>query len=126
VHDRALLRLHLSAADVFAFPSRHEGFPVAPMEAMACGVPVVATPAGGVPDILDRGEEAGGVIVPHESVDELAAGLERYLEDVDRASRVGAAGRARAQANFSLSAVGRQLRDFMVGRGLQLRETGHA
>src|SRR5439155_7288893 len=52
VNERAFITRFLTAADVYVFPSRHEGFPVAPVEAMACGLPLVACDAPGVPDIL--------------------------------------------------------------------------
>ena len=64
VLDRARIRTFLSAADVYAFPSRHEGFAVAPLEAMACGLPIVAADAPGVPDLLACGEACGGIMVP--------------------------------------------------------------
>jgi glycosyltransferase involved in cell wall biosynthesis len=58
------MRQYLSVADVYVFPSRHEGFPVAPLEAMACGLPIVAAYAPGICDILSEGEESGGLVVP--------------------------------------------------------------
>ncbi len=54
--DRAVVRRRLAASDVFVFSSRHEGFAVTPMEAMACGRPIVASDATGVADLL-AGEE---------------------------------------------------------------------
>ncbi len=61
--DRSLIRHWLSAADAYVTTSRIEGMPVAPLEAMACGLPVVATDAQGLPDILANGEESGGLMV---------------------------------------------------------------
>ena len=57
------IRLWLSAADVYVTASRTEGMPVAPLEAMACGLPVVASDAQGLPDILTDGEASGGLVV---------------------------------------------------------------
>ena len=62
VQDRARMRSILSAADVYAFPSRHEGLPVSPLEAMACGVPVVGADATGVADVVGD----AGVVVPRD------------------------------------------------------------
>jgi glycosyltransferase involved in cell wall biosynthesis len=64
VLDRELLWQCLSAADVCTLPSRREGFPVAALEAMACGRPLVATDVRGIGEILDGGEQAGGLVVP--------------------------------------------------------------
>lgn len=114
VHDRAELRRYLSAADVYAFASRHEGFPVAVLEAMACGLPVVAADCQGIPDILEGNEAAGGLIVPREDATALARGLARLLDDNEFARRLGENARARAEARFSLEAVGKELRAFML------------
>lgn len=122
VHDRRVLRLHLSAADVFAFPSRREGFPVAPMEAMACGVPVVGADAPGVPDILEGGEASGGIVVPRGDPAAFALALGRVLDDPTLARRLGARARERAEACFSLEAVGTQLAAFLRARGLRAAE----
>lgn len=64
VRDRTAIQRYLSAADVYTLSSRHEGFPVAPIEAMCCSLPVVAADAPGVPDILEGGEASGGLVVP--------------------------------------------------------------
>jgi glycosyltransferase involved in cell wall biosynthesis len=113
VLDRDRMRLHLSAADVHAFPSRHEGFPVAPVEAMACGLPLVASDAPGIPDILEGGEEHGGIMVPRDDADSFAAALGALLDDPLRAQDLGRRARARAEQSFSLAAVGNQLRSFL-------------
>jgi starch synthase len=117
VRDRTVLRRYLSAADVYTLTSRREGFPVAPIEAMACGLPVVAVDAPGMPDILDGGEAAGGLVVPRGDVDALAKALGRALDDPAWCHEVGQSARARAHGHFSLEAVGAQLRDFLARRG---------
>src|SRR5262249_42962211 len=81
VHARGAIRRYLSAADVYAFASRHEGFPVALIEAMACSLPVVAADAQGVPDILEGGEASGGLVVPRNDAAELALALSRVLDN---------------------------------------------
>jgi glycosyltransferase involved in cell wall biosynthesis len=114
VQDRALLRRHLAAGDVFAFPSRHEGFAVAPLEAMACGLPVVAADAPGIPDLLAGGEASGGVIVPRGDSAAFAAALGRALDDVAWARATGVRARRRVEEACALDSVGRRLRDFLL------------
>jgi glycosyltransferase involved in cell wall biosynthesis len=109
VTDPAVVRRQLAAADVFVFPSRHEGFAVAPMEAMACGRPVVARNATGVADLLGRGERAGGVVVPRGDPKALAAALGRLLDDRALAGRLGEAARRRVVEHYSLETVGLML-----------------
>lgn len=117
VHDRDTLRGYLSAADVYAFASRHEGFPVAPLEAMACGLPVVAADAQGLPDILAGGEADGGILVPRGDAAALAVALGRLLDDEPLARELGRRARRRAEACFSYEAVGPQLRAFLSRGG---------
>lgn len=114
VLDRDRLRRYLAVADVYAFPSRHEGFPVALVEAMAAGLPPAAAAAPGVPDILGAGDLAA-CMVPREAPAALAAALGRLLDDPNERARLGAAARERAVEAFSLEAVGAQLRQFLVG-----------
>ena len=113
VHDRATIRRYLSAADIYAFPSRHEGFAVSPLEGMGCGLPVVAADAQGVPDMLEGGEVSGGLIVPRGNAAELALALGRLLDDVAWSRELGKRARCRVEASFSLEVVGRQLRAFL-------------
>jgi glycosyltransferase involved in cell wall biosynthesis len=113
VLDREELWRYLSASDVYCLASRHEGFAVAPIEAMSCGLPVVATDVSGVRDLLDGGEAGGGLIVPPEDPQSLAAALQRLLDDDTLAKELGRRARIRAEQEFSLQAVGLRLRRFL-------------
>src|SRR5262249_12588920 len=113
VQDRTAIRRFLSAADVYVFPSRHEGFPVAPIEAMACSLPVVATDANGISDILEGGEASGGLVVPRDNAKELALALGRVLDDEAWGRELGRQARSRVETSFSLEAAGKQLRTFL-------------
>jgi glycosyltransferase involved in cell wall biosynthesis len=107
--DREIVRRRLAASDVFVFPSRHEGFAVAPMEAMACGRAVVACDAPGVADLLAGGERSGGVVVPPKKPRALAKELGRMLDDRVLASRLGEAARRRMEERYSPEAIGSAL-----------------
>jgi starch synthase len=113
VFERRQLWSYLAAADVYTITSRREGFAVAVLEAMACGLPVVASDAPGVADVLPRGEVDGAIIVPREDASSLAAALLRLIDDTDLARRLGAVARRRVDHEFSLEAVGQQLRQFL-------------
>lgn len=114
VHNCDEIRRYLSAGDVYAFPSRHEGFPVAPIEAMACELPVVAADAPGVADILERGEASGGLLVPVGDAAAFALALGRILDNEAWGRELGERASRRAQACFALEAVGEQLRAFIL------------
>ena len=114
VSDRAELRRYLAAGDVYAFPSRHEGFAVAPLEAMACGLPLVAADAQGIGDLLARGLDDGGIVVPRGDAAALADALGRVLDDPELARLLGARARARVTACCSYEVVGRRLRALFV------------
>ena len=90
----------LARADVFALSSRSEGAPVSILEAMAAGLPVVASSVGGVPELVADGET--GLLVPPGDPAAMAAALGRLLEDVDLRRRLGAAGRDRALRCFDV------------------------
>lgn len=109
VTDRDLIRTWLSAADVYVAASRIEGMPVAPLEAMACGLPVVATDAQGLSDIFIDGELSGGIVAPKDNPGELAAAIGRVRNDPGLRDRMAQAGRRRVEQHFSVQSVGRQL-----------------
>lgn len=113
VRDRNAIQQYLSAADVYTLPSRKEGFPVAPLEAMACGLPIVAADAAGISDILEEGEASGGLVVPRENPQALALALGRVLDDEVWRRELGKRARSRAQECFSLEIIGKQLRDIL-------------
>ena len=93
-------------ADVFALSSDFDNSPNAMLEAMASGLPVVATEAGGIREFLGAG---GGLVVPRGDAAALAKALERYLTDAAWARAVGAHNRRIASADFSWPASARQL-----------------
>jgi glycosyltransferase involved in cell wall biosynthesis len=106
--DREVVRRQLAASDVFVFPSRHEGFAVAPMEAMACGRAVVACDAPGIADLLE-GERSGGILVKRKKGRALARHLGRVLDDGELAQQLGEAGRRRIEEHYSPQAIGGSL-----------------
>jgi starch synthase len=83
--------------------------PVAPLEAMACGLPVVCSRAQGLPDIFALGETHGGIVVPCDDAEAIAGALRRLQREPSLASALGAAGRARVEDRFALAAVGSSL-----------------
>jgi glycosyltransferase involved in cell wall biosynthesis len=115
VLDKERVAAYLGAADLYAFPSRQEGFPVAPIEAMAMGLPVVAAAAPGVAEIAPGGEASGVVVVPCDDGEAFTAALSALLEDADRRAELAGRARRRAADAFSLEAVGRQLRAALLG-----------
>jgi len=106
IGDRSQMRRFLSSADLYVFPSRGEGQPSAPLEAMACGLPVVAADANGVPDIFEDGEASGGVVVPRGNAPALADAMVDVLRDPARRQRLAMPAQARVADAFSLEAVG--------------------
>lgn len=92
----------LADARLFVLSSRYEGMPNALLEAMAQGLPAVATAVGGVAEVMTDGE--AGVIVPPEDPAALAGAIAGLLSDDQRAARLGQAARARIQERFTVAA----------------------
>ena len=100
IDDRAAF---FAEADLFVLSSRVEPFGIVLIEAMAHGVPVVATRTAGPLDILSHGET--GLLVACENVDEMGAALKHLLDDADQAKHLGAAGRASVLERWSFEVV---------------------
>ena len=93
----------LEAADLFVLPSRSEGQPNALIEAMAMGLPSVATRVGGVPEVVSDGEEA--LLVPPEAPDALATACVSVLTSPSLGRRLGEAARSRARRERDVRAM---------------------
>ena len=99
-----------SALDILVLPSRttkswKEQFGRVLIEAAACGVPVVGSDSGAIPEVIGQGENAMGLISPEADVAALAAALIRLQLDSDLAQRLGTTGARRARAEFSWKRV---------------------
>ena len=91
----------LASADAFVLPSLSEGLPLALLEAMFAGLPIIATRVGEVPAALADG--AAGLLVEPGRPDELAAAIDRILSDAELAHTLGTRARARALAEFDVA-----------------------
>jgi L-malate glycosyltransferase len=89
----------LAAADIFAFPSMSEALPNAVLEAMAAGLPIVASRVGGIPELISHGRT--GLLVAPGDPAALAANLLRVMNEDGLAARLGEAARVAAEARYS-------------------------
>ena len=97
----------LAALDVAVISSDYEGAPLAVIEFMAAGLPVVATRVGGIPDLIDDGEQ--GLLVPRRDPAALADAIAGLLADPGRARAIGEAGRRRQRAEFDIDVAVRTI-----------------
>jgi glycosyltransferase involved in cell wall biosynthesis len=92
----------LAEADIFCFPSFHEAFPMAVLEAMATGLPIVATRVGAVADAVQDG--SGGELVPPGDIREMASALRRLIINPRLRREFGAFNQERFQEKYTLLA----------------------
>lgn len=97
----------LAGASVFVLPSHWEGQPIAILEAMAAGLPVVSTTVGATPDVVR--DEVDGLLVPPHAPQRLAAALLELVGDPAKRARMGASARVRARERFDRPVLRRAL-----------------
>lgn len=105
VDDDRIVELY-AQAEAAVVPSLYEGFSLPAIEAMACGVPLVATTGGALPEVVGRHLETALLVRPNDPED-LAAALRQALGDAQLRGRLGAAGRARVLERFTWAATAR-------------------
>jgi glycosyltransferase involved in cell wall biosynthesis len=93
----------LPGADAFILSSKREGVPMSILEAMAAGLPVIATKVGGIPEVIKDGQN--GILVPPEDQNSLANAICRILDDPGFAANLGSRARTTVEENYSIQAV---------------------
>jgi len=98
---------YMNASDIFVFPSWAEGLPNAVTEASACGMPIVATHVGGVPEVVEDGRT--GLLVDPKDPVALEAKIDRLLSNPDEARAFALAAREKVESEFNYNRNGRML-----------------
>lgn len=101
ISDNCTLAAAYSAADVFVIPSRQDNLPNTVLESMACGTPVVGFDTGGIPDMIEPGEN--GYLAPVGDSEALAEQLRRILEDDEGRHAMGERARQTILSRYTLS-----------------------
>jgi glycosyltransferase involved in cell wall biosynthesis len=110
----------LSAADVFAFPSLYEGLPVALLEALALGIPAVASD---IPEIREVTSDRGAYLVPPADPGALAQAISAILEDAALAARLAEEGRRQIRDRFDLIGTTRRFEEVLAAASHSRRRT---
>lgn len=100
IDDPQAVAKYQQAADLYVHAARAENMPLAPIEAMACGTPVVATAIGGLPEIIDDGRT--GVLTPPQDPVALADAIASLIDDPVRLRSMGDAARRKAVSRFDI------------------------
>jgi L-malate glycosyltransferase len=104
----------LAESDVFVLPSRSEAFPNGAIEAMAAGLPVVASRVGGLLDLVDEGRT--GLLVPPDDPAALASAIESLVVSPARAAAIGAAARDEVARRYSFDRMVRSFEDLFLSQ----------
>ena len=113
----------VAAADVYLQPSREEGLPLALVEAVALGVPVVATAVNGIPEVVEH--DVTGLLVPPDDAGALAAAIDRLLDDPELGRRLARAAADRIRPDHDLATTGATMAQ-LYRRALERRLTARA
>jgi len=103
--SESLLPQYYSAADIFAFPSLKEGYPLVCLEAMACGTPVVATQLKNISTLVGD----TGILVEQRNPDQLAKSIVQLLKEPTLRGRLGRRAEKRVEENFTWDKISRHL-----------------
>ena len=115
VDDKARLRRFYEQADIFVLPSRYEGFGIVLLEAMSFGLPIVATTAGAIPELVEDGVH--GLLVPADDPHSLAQAIEKLLRSPDARMKYGQNGYRFAQSRarfYGWEAVGERIMSHLL------------
>ena len=104
--DKTEIRACYEKANLFIFPSRHEGMPNAVLEAMASGLPVIATEIAGSEELVVHNET--GLLVPADDVDALTTAIQTLITDETMRKQMGKASRQKVAAEYSWASVAAQ------------------
>ena len=105
-------RVAFEQADIFVHPTYNDCLPLVLLEAMQHSLPIVSTPEGAIPDVVEDG--VSGFLVAQRDVGALANKLEVLIKDPDLRQRMGAAGRARYEAQFTLDRFERRMVEILT------------
>ena len=112
----------LRSMDIFILPSLWEGMPNAILEAMAAGLPVVATNVGGTPEVVVDGET--GFLVPPRDPEALANAIKLLIDDPELRKKFGQAGRERVERHFTIQETVRKTEELylrlLAEKGIQV------
>ena len=100
-----------SACEIFAMPSRGEGFGLVYLEAMACGKPVIGGSHGGAPEVIEDGKT--GFLVQHGDAAQLASALQTLLANPAFGREMGARGRERVEKEFHFQTFAKSLKHIL-------------
>jgi glycosyltransferase involved in cell wall biosynthesis len=109
LRDDLTMRVLYSAADALVIPSRVDNLPNAGVEAMACGIPVIAFDTCGLPDIVQH--QHTGYLAPAFDVDDFAQGIQWVLDRQERLTKLGLNARHAAVTRFSYPVVAQQYKE---------------
>jgi len=100
---------YLKAFDIFILPSVKEGLPYALLEAMAAGLPIVATSVGGIPEMIENGRD--GLLVASKNPEELATAIEKLIDNPTLRETLGQNAKEKIEKEFSLSRMLKETED---------------